>query len=194
MVVMDRFHILGLSFLNFHPGSHLNAIPEEACISRIAQSINVALEKIPVVTAVIENTAGQGTNLGFRFEQIKQIIDQVEDKDRVGVCLDTCHTFAAGYDLRTHEACSLTFAEFDRVVGYRYLKAMHLNDSKKPLGSRVDRHESIGKGEIGMAVFQYIMHDLLFEEMPLILETPNSDIWAKEIKLLYGLADSPTVE
>ncbi len=191
---MERCQALGLFFLNFHPGSHLKTIAEEECIGRISRSIDLALDKTQGVTAVIENTAGQGSNLGFRFEQLKQIIDRVEEKDRVGVCLDTCHAFAAGYDLRTPEACDRTFAEFDRVVGFEYLKGMHLNDSKKPLGSRVDRHESIGKGEIGMAVFRYIANDSRFDEMPLVLETPNSDIWAEEIELLYGLSESEADE
>ena len=191
---MERCQTLGLAYLNFHPGSHLNKISEEECIRRIARSLDIALDQTQTVTAVIENTAGQGSNLGFRFEHLAQIIKRVEHKDRIGVCLDTCHTFAAGYDLRTREACDRTFAEFDRVVGFDYLKGMHLNDSKKALGSRVDRHESIGKGEIGMAVFSYIMHDARFEEMPLILETPNSNIWAEEIALLYGLVDSPAID
>lgn len=148
---MERCRQLGLTLLNFHPGSHLKKLSESDCLDRIAESINLAHQEVPDVIAVIENTAGQGTNLGWRFEHLAHIIDKVEDKSRVGVCLDTCHTFTAGYDLRTKEACEHTFAEFDRIVGMHYLRAMHLNDSKIPLGGKVDRHHSLGKGEIGWA-------------------------------------------
>lgn len=136
---MQRCEQLGLSLLNFHPGSHLQQIPEEECLARIAESINIALEKTQGVTAVIENTAGQGSNLGFRFEHLAAIIDGVDDKSRVGVCIDTCHAFAAGYDLRTTDECEKTFADFERVVGFTYLRGMHLNDAKSAFGSRVDR-------------------------------------------------------
>jgi deoxyribonuclease-4 len=181
---MQRCEQLGLKYLNFHPGSHLRKISESECLSRIAESINRALEQTRGVTAVIENTAGQGSNLGYRFEQLAEIIDQVEDKSRVGVCLDTCHTFAAGYDLRTREACEATFAEFDRVVGFNYLCGMHLNDSKGGLESRLDRHHSLGQGEIGWEVFRYIMQDTRFEAIPLVLETIDPDLWAEEIQQL----------
>ncbi len=182
---MRRCEQLGLGLLNFHPGSHLNRMTEEQSLRVVADSINWALERTGSVVAVIENTAGQGSNLGYRFEHIARIIDAVEDKSRVGACLDTCHTFTAGYDLRTVEACDRTFAEFDEVVGFRYLRGMHLNDSKPDLGSRVDRHESLGKGKLGWTVFRYIMNDERFEEMPLILETVDSDLWAEEIRQLY---------
>jgi deoxyribonuclease-4 len=181
---MQRCEQLGLKYLNFHPGSHLRKISESECLSRIAESINRALEQTRGVTAVIENTAGQGSNLGYRFEQLAEIIAQVEDKSRVGVCLDTCHTFAAGYDLRTREACEATFAEFDRVVGFNYLCGMHLNDSKGGLESRLDRHHSLGQGEIGWEVFRYIMQDARFEAIPLVLETIDPDLWAEEIQQL----------
>jgi len=184
---MQRCEQLGLVLLNFHPGSHLKKIPIDECLKRISESINLSLDQTSGVTAVIENTAGQGTNLGFEFEQLAAIIDGVEDKSRVGICLDTCHTFAGGYDLSTDADCEKTFKHFDDVVGFSYLKSMHLNDSKKDLNSHVDRHDSIGKGKIGMAVFDYIMNDKRFEEIPLILETTDSTIWAEEIKLLYGL-------
>lgn len=144
----------------------------------------MALERTSGVTAVIENTAGQGSNLGFRFEHLAYIIDRVKDKSRVGVCLDTCHTFAAGYDLRTREALDTTFAEFDRVVGFNYLRGMHLNDAMKPLGSRVDRHAPLGDGEIGWECFRYIMSDSRFDNIPLILETPDEARWADEIAAL----------
>lgn len=184
---MQRCEQLGLILLNFHPGSHLKKIPIETCLKRISESINLVLDKTSGVTAVIENTAGQGSNLGFAFEQLAAIISDVEDKSRVGVCLDTCHSFAAGYDLSSEAACQKTFKKFNDIVGFSYLKGMHLNDSKKDLNSRVDRHDSIGKGKIGMAVFQYIMNDERFEEIPMILETTDNTIWEEEIKLLYGL-------
>jgi deoxyribonuclease-4 len=185
---MRRCELLGLDRLNFHPGSHLKKISEEESLTRIADSINMALERTHGVTAVIENTAGQGSNLGFRFEHLAYIIDRVEDKSRVGVCLDTCHTFAAGYDLRTREALDATFAEFERVVGFGYLRGMHLNDAMKPLGSRVDRHSPLGDGEIGWECFRYILGDKRFDDIPLILETPDEARWATEIETLKGFA------
>ncbi len=181
---MQRCEQLGLTLLNFHPGSHLMQIPEDACLARIAESINIALDKTEGVTAVIENTAGQGSNLGFKFEHLAAIIDGVEDKSRVGVCIDTCHAFAAGYDLRGSEACEKTFAEFERIVGFQYLRGMHLNDAKSAFASRVDRHHSLGEGNIGHEAFSWIMQDARFDGIPLILETINSDIWAEEIAWL----------
>lgn len=185
---MQRCEQLGLDRLNFHPGSHLKQVSEAECLATIAESINIALDRTEGVTAVIENTAGQGTNMGFRFEHLAAIIDQVEDKSRVGVCIDTCHAFAAGYDLLTADSCESVFAEFDRIVGFDFLRGMHLNDSKKGLGSRVDRHHSLGKGELGLEVIQYIMNDSRFDDMPLILETIDDSIWADEIKLLRSYA------
>ncbi|EOS92882.1 deoxyribonuclease IV [Erwinia tracheiphila] len=181
---MSRCQQLGLSLLNFHPGSHLHQIDEDTCLQRIAGSINIALDKTAGVTAVIENTAGQGSNLGFRFEHLAAIIEGVEDKSRVGVCIDTCHAFAGGYDLRTEEECVKTFAEFDRVVGFRYLRGMHLNDAKSAFASRVDRHDSLGAGNIGKTVFSWLMKDSRFDGIPLILETINPDIWKDEIAWL----------
>lgn len=179
---MKRCEQLGLQLLNFHPGSHLNKITVEECLDRVAESINIALGQTSGVTAVIENTAGQGSNIGNRFEHLRYIIDRVDDKSRVGVCIDTCHAFAAGYDLANHY--DETFNEFDNIVGFSYLRAFHLNDSKKPLGSRVDRHESIGKGCIGIDFFKRLMADPRFDNMPLILETPDESIWPEEIALL----------
>lgn len=181
---MLRCEQLGLDRLNFHPGSSLKQITDEQCLLLIAESVNLALKKTNGVIAVIENTAGQGSNLGFTFEQIRFIIDHVDDKSRAGVCIDTCHAFAAGYDLTTDEGFKKTFDTFDKVIGFKYLKGMHLNDAKKGLGSRVDRHESLGKGLIGMTVFRNIMKDPRFDDMPLILETPEETIWAEEIRLL----------
>ncbi|MBJ7220458.1 MULTISPECIES: deoxyribonuclease IV [unclassified Brenneria] len=185
---MRRCQQLGLSLLNFHPGSHLKQIDEDRCLARIAESINLALAETQGVTAVIENTAGQGSNLGYRFEHLAAIIDRVEDKNRVGVCIDTCHAFAGGYDLRTTETCESTFAEFERVVGFHYLRGMHLNDAKSEFNSRVDRHHSLGEGNIGKTAFSYIMKDKRFDGIPLILETVNPDIWAQEIAWLKSQA------
>ena len=185
---MQRCELLGLDRLNFHPGSHLKRISEEGSLDRIAESINMALERTKGVTAVLENTAGQGSNLGYKFEHLAYIIDRVEDKSRVGVCLDTCHSFAAGYDLRTKEACDATFAEFDRIIGFKYLRGMHLNDAMRPLGSRIDRHSPMGEGEIGIECFKYIASDSRFDNIPLILETPDEERWAQEITQLRAFA------
>ena len=186
---MQRCELLGLDRLNFHPGSHLKKISEEESLDRIAESINMALARTKGVTAVLENTAGQGSNLGFKFEHLAYIIERVEDKSRVGVCLDTCHSFAAGYDLRTKEACDATFAEFDRIVGFNYLRGMHLNDAMKPLGSRVDRHSPLGEGEIGWECFKYIAQDPRFDNIPLVLETPDEERWPEEIAKLKEFAN-----
>lgn len=181
---MQRCEALGLTLLNFHPGSDLKQISVDACLSRIAESINWVLDQTQQVVAVIENTAGQGSNLGYKFEHLAAIIDQVEDKSRVGVCLDTCHAFAAGYDLRTEKACQETFAEFEQIVGFQYLRGMHLNDAKSEFASHVDRHQSLGKGNIGETAFAYIMGDKRFDGIPLILETIDPDIWPQEIAWL----------
>jgi deoxyribonuclease-4 len=186
---LQRCEQLGIKLLNFHPGNHLNKHSSEACLSVIADSINQGLDQTEGVTAVIENTAGQGTCLGYRFEQLAEIIDQVEDKSRVGVCIDTCHAWAAGYNLSTEAGFHQMFDDFSATIGFEFLKAMHLNDSKKTLGSRVDRHESLGKGEIGLEGFYFIMQDERFDDIPLILETPNRDRWLEEIKMLYEMAD-----
>lgn len=184
---MQRCEQLGINRLNFHPGSHLKKIEIDACLDRIAESINIALDQTKGVTAVIENTAGQGTNLGHTFEQLAHIIGKVEDKSRVGVCIDTAHTLAAGYEIRTEESFKETFKKFEDIVGFKYLKGMHINDSKKELGTKVDRHDSIGKGVMGMTLFKMIMEDNRFDQMPLILETPDESLWAEEIELLYKL-------
>jgi deoxyribonuclease-4 len=184
---MLRAEQLGLSLLNFHPGSSLNAISIDECLRRIAESINLALNKTTGVTAVIENTAGQGSNLGFSFAHLAQIIDKVEDKKRVGICIDTCHTFSAGYDLKTEAGYRQTWAEFDAIVGAKYLRAIHLNDTKKELGSRVDRHENLGLGFLGKEFFVRMMQDPRFDNIPIILETPDTTLWAQEIAWLHTL-------
>lgn len=181
---MQRCELLGLKMLNFHPGSHLKKISEEDCIARIAESINITLQKTCGVTAVLENTAGQGSNIGYRFEHLAEIIDQVEDKSRIGVCIDTAHSLAAGYEIRTEEGYYETLREFDKVVGLHYLRGIHLNDSKKELATRVDRHDSVGKGVMGMTLFQLLMNDPRTDQIPIILETPDPDLWKEEIALL----------
>jgi len=199
---LQRCKLLGLDRLNFHPGSHLEKVSkkdkenreimqpiEDKCLDVIAESINIALDATEGVSAVIENTAGQGSNLGWRFEQIAHIIDKVEDKSRVGVCIDTCHMFTAGYDIRTREAYDATWSEFENIVGFKYLMGMHLNDSKPPLGSHVDRHHSLGKGEIGIDAFKFIMQDERMDDIPLVLETIDETIWKDEIALLYSFAN-----
>lgn len=183
---MQRCEQLGLDRLNFHPGSHLNSISIEACLKRIAESINIVLDKTKGVTAVIENTAGQGTNLGHTFEQLGEIIDNVEDKSRVGVCIDTCHAFTSGYNVKTEEGFDETFRKFNEIIGLKYLKGMHLNDSKKDLGTRVDRHDNLGAGLLGEEIFSVLMNDPRFDEMPLILETPEESLWEAEIRKLYS--------
>jgi len=196
---LERCKLLGLDRLNFHPGSHLVKVAkkdkenleimqpiEDICLDVIAESINIALDKTSDVSAVLENTAGQGSNLGWRFEHLAHIIDKVEDKSRIGVCIDTCHMFTAGYDIRTREAYDKTWEEFERVVGFKYLMGMHINDSKPPLGSHVDRHHSLGKGEIGLDAFKFIMNDERMNDIPLVLETIDDTIWKEEIELLYS--------
>lgn len=184
---LERCVQLGLDRLNFHPGSHLKQISEEECIHRIAMSMNEAIKRVEGVNLTIENTAGQGSNLGWKFEQIASIIDRIEDKSRVGVCIDTCHMFTAGYDIRTKETYEATWNEFDRIIGFQYLKGMHINDSKPDLGSHVDRHDSIGKGKLGLAPFEMLMNDPRMDDIPLVLETIDETIWADEIKMLYGM-------
>ena len=197
---LERCDILGLDRLNFHPGSHLQKFgkkdpeynekihyAELECLDLIAESINFALDKTKNVKAVIENTAGQGTNLGYKFEHLEYIIDRVEDKSRIGVCIDTCHMFTAGYDIRTREAYDKTWNEFDKIVGREFLMGMHINDSKPALGSRVDRHHSLGEGEIGWDAFEYIMNDSRMDDIPLVLETIDETIWTQEIQDLYKL-------
>lgn len=186
---MQRCEQLGLTMLNFHPGSHLKLISVDQCLDRIAESINWALAQTSGVTAVIENTAGQGSNVGFSFEHIAHIISKVEDKTRVGVCIDTCHTYSAGYDLKTEEGYRKTWQEFDEVIGLNYLRAIHLNDTKKELGSRVDRHDNVGIGLLGMEFFERIMKDARFDDIPFILETPDDSRWKEEISLLQGLSE-----
>ena len=185
----QRCEQLGLKLLNFHPGSHLKKCSEDDCLQTIAESINLVLQQTSGVTAVIENTAGQGTNMGYKFEHLARIIELVDDKSRVGVCLDTCHTFVAGYDMRTTEDCEATFAAFDAIVGFNYLRGMHLNGSKTEYGSRVDRHHSLTQGHLGLDLFRYIMNDARFDDIPMVLETIDETIWPEEIEMLHSFAE-----
>lgn len=184
---VNRCSLLGLKMLNFHPGSHLKKISPEQCLDLISESINKTLDVTEGVTLVIENTAGQGSNLGYRFEHLAYLIDKCEDKSRIGVCLDTAHLFGAGYDIRDEASYNKTMQEFDKIVGFEYLRGMHINDSKAKLGSRVDRHHSLGKGEIGLEAFRLIMNDDRLDNIPLILETIDESIWDQEIELLYSM-------
>ncbi len=186
---VQRCEQLGLQLLNFHPGSHLKLISEEECLELISESMNETLRKTEGVKLVIENTAGQGSNLGYKLEHLAYLVENSIDKERVGVCIDTCHIFTAGYDLRTKEAYEETMKKFDTIIGFEYLAGMHLNDSKPDLGSRVDRHDSIGKGKLGIDAFRFIMNDSRIDDIPMILETIDESIWAQEIELLYSLIE-----
>ena len=186
---MKRCEILGLKYLNFHPGSHVNEMTEEECLTLIAENLNMILDKTEGVTAVIENTAGQGSNLGYAFEHLAYIIDKIEDKSRIGVCIDTCHAYSAGYDLASEEGYKATWEEFDRLIGKEYLKGIHLNDDKRELGSKIDRHASLGEGTLGESFFRRFMNDPRFDNMPIILETPDEERWPREIEWLYSLEE-----
>lgn len=182
-----RCEQLGLEKLNFHPGSHLKMMSEEDCLELISQSMNETLRQTQNVTLVVENTAGQGSNLGYKMEHLAYLMQNSIDKARVGICIDTCHLFSSGYDIRDEESYRQTMKKFDTIVGFQYLKGMHLNDSKPDLGKRVDRHDSIGKGKLGVEPFSFIMNDDRMDDMPLILETIDDTLWAEEITLLYSL-------
>ena len=186
---IERCEQLGLDRLNYHPGSHLKQISEEECLESISNSMNEALQKTANVKLVIENTAGQGSNMGYKFEHLAYLIEHSIDKARVGVCIDTCHMFTAGYDIRTQEAYDKTWQEFDDIVGFEHLMGMHINDSKPELGSRVDRHDSLGKGKIGLDAFKFIMKDERIKDIPMVLETIDDSIWKEEIALLYSFVE-----
>lgn len=184
---MRRCELLGLKMLNFHPGSHLRTISEQECLDLIAESINITLSQTNEVKAVIENTAGQGSNLGYSFAQLGYIISKVDCKERVGICIDSCHAFAAGYDLSTPDGYKAMWDEFDSAIGRAYLCGMHLNDAKKPLGSKIDRHAPLGQGMIGEEFFRMLINDKRTDGIPLILETPEVELWPQEIQWLYSL-------
>jgi deoxyribonuclease-4 len=184
---MQRVEALGLDRLNFHPGAHLNRIVPDECMKLIAEGIDTAIEETDHVYAVIETTAGQGSALGKTFEEIARIIELSSHQDRIGVCIDTCHIFAAGYDIRTPENYEKTMDDFARIIGFDLLMGVHLNDAKSDFDSRVDRHHQIGKGNIGIEGFSQLMNDNRFDEIPIILETNDPSLWKEEIALLYSL-------
>jgi len=188
---LQRCEKLGVDYLNFHPGAHMGRGEKEG-IERIAESLNMIHTRTKGfrVKSVIESTAGQGTALGYKFEQLKDMIDLVDEQERMAVCIDTCHIFAAGYDIVSEEGYHRTFREFDDIIGLDRLVAFHVNDSKRELGSRVDRHEHIGKGKIGLEGFRLIMNDERFVNIPKILETPKSDDMHEDVEnmaVLKGL-------
>lgn len=182
----ERVEQLGLQLLNFHPGNHLDLVSEEDCLNLIADAMNTTIAATSSVILVIEATAGQGTSLGYKFEHLAYLIDRISNKQRVGVCIDTCHIYSAGYDLKSETGYNRVWQDFERIVGFKYLKAMHINDSKVDLGKRVDRHESLGKGKLGWDFFKRLMADSRFDNIPLILETIDETLWPEEIKTLYS--------
>ncbi len=184
---MERCAELGLTMLNIHPGSHLKEITEIESLDLVVKSIEQAFTSVPRLKIVLENTAGQGSNLGYKFEHLSYVIERISDKNRIGVCLDTCHTYSAGYDIKTVEGYSKTMDEFERIVGFKYLSGIHLNDSKTAFASRKDRHESIGKGSLGLEFFKRFVNDSRFDNIPIILETIDESIWKQEIDLLYSM-------
>jgi len=187
---VERANQLGLRFVNFHPGAHLNKYSEREALKIIAEGVNQIIAKTEGVVLVLETTAGQGSNLGYRFEHLAAIIEEVEDRTRIGVCIDTCHIFAAGYDISTEKGYFETLKHFEETVGFKYLKGVHLNDSKTPLGSRKDRHAALGEGYIGLTPFRLMVNDERFKEVPLILETPDPTRWPEEIKLLKSFMET----
>lgn len=183
----QRVEQLGLRLLNFHPGSHLRVVPEERCLELIAEGVKEAMARTEAVVFVVETTAGQGSNVGYTFEQLGAIIERVGVRERMGVCLDTCHLYAAGYDLR--DDYQGVVARFEAVLGLDLLKGVHLNDCKSALGQKLDRHHSLGEGTLGWAVFEKIVRDARFDHIPLVLETIDSDRWPEEIRTLYRLLE-----
>ncbi|KAF8886870.1 xylose isomerase-like protein [Gymnopilus junonius] len=196
---LKRCEALGLELYNFHPGSTVGATTTEASLGHIADCINRAHKETTVITTVLENMAGAGNIIGGNFAHLAGIIERVEDKSRVGICLDTCHSFAAGYDIHTKEGWNLTsfifsVTKFEEEVGLKYLRAMHLNDSKTPCNSRKDRHENIGLGHLGLQAFHHVLTNPRTQNIPLILETPTFDnnraVWGTEIAVLNRLSGS----
>ena len=184
---LKRVEQLGLDRLNFHPGSHLKAITEEQCLDYIADNMSRAIDASNNAKLVMELTAGQGSNVGYKFEHMAHILDKVNDPSRVGVCIDTCHIFSAGYDISTNDGYEDVMKHFDELIGFDKLMGVHLNDCKVELGKKVDRHHSLGEGFIGWGAFENIMNDVRFENVPMVLETIDQEIWPEEIKSLYKL-------
>lgn len=187
---MERVLQLGLDRINIHPGSHLEGASESQALEWVAECINEAHLRVPKIMVVIENTAGQGSNLGYSFQHLAEIISKVKDQSRIGVCLDTCHAYAAGYDIATPEGYEKTMCDFEEIVGWRFLKGVHLNDAKVSLGSKKDRHESIGKGSLGIDFFKRLMKDRHFNGVPIILETIDENLWKEEIALLRSFEEA----
>ena len=183
-----RTDLLGLTYLNFHPGSGLKQLTEQETLDLIAEGVNEVIGRSQNVILLLESTAGQGSHVGYTFEQLAKVIENIDNQARVGVCLDTCHMFAAGYDIRTEETYNKTMHEFGSIVGFPFLKGLHVNDAKSEFESRVDRHDSIGKGNIGKAAFSFLMKDERLRNLPMVLETPLVDLWADEIRMLRQLA------
>ena len=185
---LERCRQLGIQLLNFHPGSSLKQVSDEEDIALIASSVRQALDEVPDVIAVFENTAGQGSNMGWNFTQLSAMIEQTGLPERCGVCLDTCHAFAAGFDLSSAAGYDAFWEEFETKIGLKFLKGMHLNDAKGSCGSRLDRHDSLGKGNIGIDAFKRLLADPRTDNIPLILETPDESLWMEEIALLKSFA------
>ena len=185
---LKRCELLGIPYLNFHPGAHLGAGAEDG-IKLIAESINLVHEKTEdyKVSSMLETTAGQGTTIGYRFEQLQKIIELVERKERMSVCIDTAHIFAAGYNIKDSKEFNKVINAFDDIIGWDKLKCFHMNDSKKELGSRVDRHEHIGKGFIGLDGFSNIMNDKRLKKIPKILETPKGKEQLEDLENIAAL-------
>ena len=187
---LERAEALGLTHVVLHPGSHLKQ-GEEWGLSEIAHSLDIVHERTAGFKAkvTLENTAGQGTNLGYRFEQLARIIEQTHEHERLAVCYDTCHGFSAGYDIVGKEMYEKTFAEFDRIVGLERLQLFHINDTKKPLASKVDRHDHIGEGELGLEPFRMLLNDSRFVDVPAYLETPEDELggYEHDLEVLRGL-------
>lgn len=185
---LKRCEQLGIGLYNFHPGSTLG-LPRDEAIGRISIMLNRAHKETKFVKTVLENMAGQGNVIGSKLEDLRDIIAGVEDKSRMGVCVDTCHTFAAGFDIRTQDTSDAFWKSFDEIVGMKYLCALHINDSKAPLGSNLDRHENIGIGFLGLEAFRLIVNKEELQDLPLILETPMKEdkTWADEVALLESL-------
>jgi deoxyribonuclease-4 len=192
---MRRCQAFGLTMLNLHPGSHLRKLTVEAALDRVAESVNRALAETSEVTVVIENTAGQGGCLGVTLAELARLRERVEDPSRIGFCLDTCHAWAAGYDIRTGDGLRRLLDEFEREVGPadRYLRGMHLNDTRNELGSRVDRHAPLGTGAIGWEPFRALLRDPRSRGIPLIIETPDEARWAGEVAELLAFASHPQI-
>ncbi len=191
---LGRCEQLGLIYLNFHPGSSKGEIEHDVCLDRIADGMKQALAETSTAQLILENTAGAGSTKGRTIEELAAIMERLPDTSRVGICIDTCHAFAAGYEIHTPDGWNALMGDIDRIIGLGYLRGLHLNDSKHPLGSNKDRHACIGRGSIGTEGFVHILTDSRIDDMPLILETPEPEIWGDEVALLASIAGGSSVE